>query len=307
MKIVFMGTPAFAAFFLESLLKTPHEIACVVTQPDRPAGRGRVLTPPPVKEVALAAGIPVLQPDDLKSEEFENALREYQADLFVVVAYSILPKKILTLSRFGALNVHGSLLPKYRGAAPVQRAIANGELQTGVTVFLLDEKMDHGPVLERRIVPIDIQDTTATLLEKMQAPGFEALLSAINALENGTQKFLEQEHTEATPAPKLKKEEGKIDFNLSALEIHNRIRAFSPWPGGYASLQGKTIYFRKTSVPEKSMNLKPGEAKIEKDSLYIGTSNGVLEILSLQVEGKREMLVADFLRGLQMREGLQFC
>ncbi len=307
MKIVFMGTPAFAAFFLESLLKTPHEIACVVTQPDRPAGRGRVLTPPPVKEVALAAGIPVLQPDDLKSEEFENALREYQADLFVVVAYSILPKKILTLSRFGALNVHGSLLPKYRGAAPVQRAIANGELQTGVTVFLLDEKMDHGPVLERRIVPIDIQDTTATLLEKMQAPGFEALLSAINALENGTQKFLEQEHTEATPAPKLKKEEGKIDFNLSALEIHNRIRAFSPWPGGYASLQGKTIYFRKTSVSEKSMNLKPGEAKIEKDSLYIGTSNGVLEILSLQVEGKREMLVADFLRGLQMREGLQFC
>lgn len=307
MKIVFMGTPAFAAFFLESLLKTPHEIACVVTQPDRPAGRGRVLTPPPVKEVALAAGIPVLQPDDLKSEEFENALREYQADLFVVVAYSILPQKILTLSRFGALNVHGSLLPKYRGAAPVQRAIANGELQTGVTVFLLDEKMDHGPVLERRIVPIDIQDTTATLLEKMQIPGFEALLSAINALENGTQKFLEQEHTEATPAPKLKKEEGKIDFNLSALEIHNRIRAFSPWPGGYASLQGKTIYFRKTSVPEKSMNLKPGEAKIEKDSLYVGTSNGVLEILSLQVEGKREMLVADFLRGLQMREGLQFC
>ena len=127
MKIVFMGTPAFAAFFLESLLKTPHEIACVVTQPDRPAGRGRVLTPPPVKEVALAAGIPVLQPDDLKSEEFENALREYQADLFVVVAYSILPQKILTLSRFGTLNVHGSLLPKYRGAAPVQRAIANGE------------------------------------------------------------------------------------------------------------------------------------------------------------------------------------
>ena len=174
-----MGTPAFAAYFLKSLLNTPHEIVAVVTQPDRPAGRGRVLTPPPVKEVALAAGLPVLQPENLKAPEFEQELRKFQADLFVVVAYSILPKNILSVSRLGALNVHGSLLPKYRGAAPVQRAIAAGETETGVTVFLLDEQMDHGPVLERRIVPINIQDTSATLLEKMQNPGYDALISAI--------------------------------------------------------------------------------------------------------------------------------
>lgn len=307
MKIVFMGTPAFAAYFLKSLLNTPHEIVAVVTQPDRPAGRGRVLTPPPVKEVALAAGLPVLQPENLKAPEFEQELRKFQADLFVVVAYSILPKNILSVSRLGALNVHGSLLPKYRGAAPVQRAIAAGETETGVTVFLLDEQMDHGPVLERRIVPIDIQDTSATLLEKMQNPGYDALISAIQNLEAGNPKFLIQEHEQATPAPKIKKEEGRLDFTLSALEIHNRIRAFSPWPGGYAMLQGKVAYLRQTKLSEKNLGPEPGKIFIEKNAMFVSTGKGTLEVLSLQVEGKKEMPVADFLRGLQNREGLCFC
>lgn len=307
MKIVFMGTPAFAAYFLKALIVSPHDIVAVVTQPDRPAGRGRVLTPPPVKEVALASNLPVLQPEDLKSPEFEKELRALEADLFVVVAYSILPKNILSASRLGALNVHGSLLPKYRGAAPVQRAIASGETETGVTIFLLDELMDHGPILERRVVPIDIQDTSASLLEKMQEPGLEGLLSAISSLESGTPTFLPQVHEEATPAKKLKKEEGLLDFNLSALELHNRIRAFSPWPGGYARLQGKVAYIRKTKLAEKEQNLAPGEVLLEKDSMLVGTGKGTLEILSLQMEGKKEMPVADFLRGLQNREGLQFC
>ena len=182
MKIVFMGTPDFAAHFLEHLIASDNEVLAVVTQPDRPAGRGRVLTPPPVKETALKHNLPVLQPTDLKSPEFEADLRKYDADLFVVVAYSILPKNILAVAKFGAVNVHGSLLPKYRGAAPVQRAIADGLLETGVTVFRLDEKMDHGPILAQRTVAIGHQDTTASLLDKMVAPGCDALDDAIDIM-----------------------------------------------------------------------------------------------------------------------------
>ena len=181
-----MGTPEFAACFLKHLKESDGiDVVGVVTQPDRPAGRGRVLTPPPVKQLALEYGLPVLQPLDLKAPEFEADLRAFGADLFVVVAYSILPKNILAVTKFGAVNVHGSMLPKYRGAAPVQRAIADGLPETGVTVFRLDEKMDHGPILSQKVVKIDHQDTTASLLEKMVAPGCEALDEAIAQLEGG--------------------------------------------------------------------------------------------------------------------------
>ena len=203
MKIVFMGTPEFAACFLKHLKESDFaDVVAVVTQPDRPAGRGRVLTPPPVKQLALEFGLPVLQPTDLKSSEFESALRAFDADLFVVVAYSILPKNILAVAKFGAVNVHGSLLPKYRGAAPVQRAIADGLKETGVTVFRLDEKMDHGPILAQKVVAIDHQDTTASLLEKMVAPGCEALDEAIHQLMEGREKDLTQDHAQASGAPR---------------------------------------------------------------------------------------------------------
>lgn len=307
MKIVFMGTPAFAAGFLESLLSSKHEVLAVVTQPDRPAGRGRTLTPPPVKVLAQEKGLKVIQPEDLKSMEFDAELRALNADLFVVVAYSILPKNILGASRLGAVNVHGSLLPKYRGAAPVQRAIAAGDKESGVTVFLLDEKMDHGPVLERRVIPIDHQDTSATLLDKMLAPGCEALAAAIDALESGNPQFLPQSHDQATPAPKLKKEEGKLDFSKSANELHDRIRAFSPWPGGYATLNGKNAYIRTTDTPNVSYSLEPGQVKFDSNRMFVGTGGGILEVLTIQLEGKREMPVADFVCGLQVKEGLRFC
>ena len=243
MKIVFMGTPDFAAHFLEHLIASDNEVLAVVTQPDRPAGRGRVL---------LKHNLPVLQPTDLKSPEFEADLRKYDADLFVVVAYSILPKNILAVAKFGAVNVHGSLLPKYRGAAPVQRAIADGLSETGVTVFRLDEKMDHGPILAQRTVVIGHQDTTASLLDKMVAPGCDALDDAIAQLKNGCEKDLSQDHAQASGAPKLKKEEGLIDFKLPAKVIHNRIRAFNPWPGGYGKLGGRMVYLRKTDTPGKA-------------------------------------------------------
>ena len=307
MKIIFMGTPEFAAHFLEHLHSGPHQVLAVVTQPDRPVGRGRVLTPPPVKAKALELGLPVLQPASVKDASFAEDLKRWDADLFVIVAFSILPKAVLACSKFGAINVHGSLLPKYRGAAPVQWAIANGESSTGVSVFLLDEKMDHGPLLEQRNIPIDLQDTASSVLEKMVKPGCDALDVAIDRISNGEIKeLLAQEHEKASPAPKLKKEDGKIDFLKSALEIHNRIRAFFPWPGGFCSFNGKVAYFRKTIPAKRNLGISPGEGKFLDGKLFVGTGNGELEILEIQLEGKRAMSAADFLRGIQKKDALCF-
>jgi methionyl-tRNA formyltransferase len=260
-----------------------------------------------VKEAALKHNLPVLQPTDLKSPEFEADLRKYDADLYVVVAYSILPKNILGITKFGAVNVHGSLLPKYRGAAPVQRAIADGLKETGVTVFRLDEKMDHGPILAQRTVVIDHQDTTASLLDKMVVPGCDALDDALNQLKNGCEKDLTQDHAQASGAPKIKKEEGLIDFNLPARTIHDRIRAFNPWPGGYGKLGGRMVYLRQTDTPENGPSLAPGVVEFKDNRLFVGTGEGVLEVIEIQAEGKKPMPVADFMRGIQKREGLQFC
>ena len=307
MKIIFMGTPEFASHFLSYLAESSHEVVAVVTQPDRPAGRGKTITPPPVKILAEKLGLPVIQPENLKDPEFESTLLKYNADIFIVVAFSILPKKILGASRYGALNIHGSLLPAYRGAAPVQWAIANGEPQTGVTIFLLDEKMDHGPILEQREVKIDDDDTTESILNKMVLPACNGLEEALKKIEVHSSEVIEQNHEKATAAPKLKKEDGLLDFQKSALELHNRIRGFSPWPGGYSNLQGKKVYLRKTRVFEDSIKLNPGHLLIEKNHLLVGTKSGVLEILEIQTEGKKSMPASDYIKGLHQREGLLFC
>lgn len=312
MKIVFMGTPAFSAGFLNALLQSKHEVITVVTQPDRPAGRGQKSAASPVKLLALSHSLPILQPENLKSPEFEEALGALHADLFVVVAFSILPKNILSLSQFGAVNVHGSILPKYRGAAPVQRAILSGESETGVTVFLLDEKMDHGPILERRTIAIASDDTTTSLLDKMLPPGIDALFSALDAIESGAPQFLPQRHEQATAAPKIRKEEGKIDFSRKAFDLHNLIRAFFPWPGAYATLGGKTAYLRKARIfsgndSQTLPELSPGEIFCTKEKMFVGTGEGILEVISLQLEGKREMPAADFFRGARLEKGMRFC
>ncbi|PBC73892.1 methionyl-tRNA formyltransferase [Fibrobacter intestinalis] len=302
-----MGTPVFAAHFLEHLHSGSHQVVAVVTQPDRPVGRGRVITPPPVKEKALALGIPVLQPASVKEDSFAEELLRYQADIFVVVAFSILPKRVLGCAKFGAVNVHGSMLPQYRGAAPVQWAIANGDKMTGVSIFLLDEKMDHGPILEQRKIPIGPYDTEEDILNKMVAPGCEALDSALQRIFEGKCESLsEQDHANASPAPKLKKEDGKIDFSQSAQQIHNRIRAFFPWPGGFCKFNGKIAYFRKTDVV-KDLAIPPGFVRNEKDRLLVGTGNGTLEVLEIQLEGKRPMPAADFLRGIQNKNQENLC
>ena len=297
MRILFMGTPEFSAEFLKHLLKGEHQVVAVATQPDKPVGRGMELHSPPVKLTALEAGIPVLQPNSVKEPAFAEDLKKFNADIFVVVAFSILPKEVLATSKLGAINIHGSLLPKYRGAAPVQWAIANCEQKTGLTVFLLDEKMDHGPVLEMKEIAIEQNDTTETLLKKMVAPGCEALDSALAKLQSGNFTAIEQNHELASPAPKLKKEDALIDWNTSALQIHKRLCAFTPWPGAYTSLNGQKIFIRKTEISALDKKLKPGEIFVNKNTIFAGTVNGVLSILEVQAEGKKRMPAADYFRG----------
>jgi len=292
-----MGTPEFSAEFLKHLLKGEHHVVAVATQPDKPVGRGMELHSPPVKLTALEAGIPVLQPNSVKEPAFAEELKTFNADIFVVVAFSILPKDVLAASKLGAINIHGSLLPKYRGAAPVQWAIANCEQKTGLTVFLLDEKMDHGPVLEMKEIAIEQNDTTETLLKKMVVPGCEALDSALAKLQSGNFTAIEQNHEQASPAPKLKKEDALIDWNTSALQIHKRLCAFTPWPGAYTSLNGQKIFIRKTEISELDKKLKPGEIFVNKNTVFAGTANGVLSILEVQAEGKKRMPAADYFRG----------
>ncbi|MCL2102189.1 MAG: methionyl-tRNA formyltransferase [Fibromonadales bacterium] len=296
MRIVFMGTPEFAVEFLKHLIKSEHEVIAVATQPDKPQGRGMELRSPPAKIAALEAGIPVLQ-HSVKNPEFAEELKKLNADIFVVVAFSILPREVLAASKLGAINIHGSLLPKYRGAAPVQWAIANCEKATGLTIFLLDEKMDHGPILEQRELKIEQDDTTETILKKMAAPGCEALDAALQKLQTKNFVPIPQDHSKASSAPKLKKEDGLIDWNMSALQIHKRLCAFTPWPGAYTTLNGQKIFIRKSNF-FKNTEMKPSEISIQKDNVFVGTGDGVLAILEIQAEGKKRMPATDYFRGV---------
>jgi methionyl-tRNA formyltransferase len=241
MKIVFMGTPDFSAFFLKALVQAGHTVCAVVTQPDRPAGRGRKPTPPPVKMTALELGLPIVQPASVKDASFAAHIHSLQADISVVVAFSILPQAVLQATRLGALNMHGSLLPRYRGAAPIQWAVANGETQTGATVFLLDAKMDHGPILKQALLPILPEDTSLSIFEKMIPVGTQAVLEALRELEQGNAQTIEQDHSLATPAPKLKKEDGLIDVQSSAQQVYDRFRGFYSWPGTWGYFNGKVL------------------------------------------------------------------
>jgi methionyl-tRNA formyltransferase len=295
-----MGTPEFAAEFLKHLIKGEHNVIAVATQPDKQSGRGMELHSPPVKVAALENGIQVLQPTSVKNPEFAEELKKLNSDIFVVVAYSILPKEVLAASRLGAINLHGSLLPKYRGAAPVQWAIANCEQTTGLTVFLLDEKMDNGPILEQRELSIEQNDTTETLLKKMIIPGCEALDTALAKLNSGNYTLLEQNHGHASTAPKLKKEDGLVNWNLSAIQIHKKLCAFTPWPGAYTNLNGQKIFLRKTSIDlTLDCHLSSGEILVQKNEVFAGTGNGALAILEIQAEGKKRMAAADYFRGIK--------
>ncbi|MDB5049015.1 MAG: fmt [Fibrobacteres bacterium] len=331
MKIVFMGTPEFAVAFLESLHASRHQVALVVTQPDKPKGRGQKLTAPPVKEKALELGYPVAQPVSLKDPGFHDLIREQRADLLVVVAYRILPDTLFPLARFGAVNVHGSLLPKFRGAAPVQWAVATGEPETGVTVFQLDKEIDHGGVLARAVTPIGPEETSADLFARLREMGRETLMRVLDDLEAGRARPEPQDHGQSSPAPKLKKEDGKLDWNKPARYLHDRIRGFNPYPICYTHQTGAGRVLRVhasrvepappgmiamydavrlgvTMGPDREI-LQAGQVRVSADRHpLVATGEGWLKLVEVQWEGKPRVSGPDFINGLQPaeRENLRF-
>jgi len=248
----------------------------------------------------------VLQPESLKDETFLQELRDLQADVSVVVAFSILPRLALGVTRLGAVNLHGSLLPRYRGAAPVQWAVANGEHKTGLSVFLLDEKMDHGPLLVQERLDIHPEETGYELLMRMVPLGCGALDKALDGLTTNSIQPLAQDHGQACPAPKLRKEDGIIDWTLDAHKIHDRVRGFHPWPGAFTQLAGKTIHIHKTRPFRGGEQWHPGEIRVQENRMLVGTGCGILEILELQNEGKKPVKALDFLHGLRVEDALRF-
>ena len=302
--LVFMGTPAFAVPALEALLVQGHRVKLVVTQPDKPKGRGQKAAASPVKEKALELGIPLAQPDSLKTPEFQRLIAEQKADLLVVVAFRILPASLFPLARFGAVNIHGSLLPKYRGAAPIQWAIAGGESETGVTIFQLDDAVDHGKILAQVKTPIGPDETAGELFGRLSGLGRDLLLTTVADLEAGRARPLEQNHAEATPAPKLKKEDGRIDWNLPAASLHNRVRAFNPYPVCYTTEAGtnRILRIHRTQVLPDT-DLPPGVLSMEAGRQpVVGTGKGALRLLEVQWEGKPKVSGQDFVNGLRGAE-----
>lgn len=291
-----MGTPDFAVPSLDVLIKSKHKIAAVVTGADKERGRGKKISFTPVKTLAIQHNIPVFQPEKLKDEIFINELKNFNADLFVIVAFRILPKEVFTLPSKGSFNLHGSLLPKYRGAAPIQWALINGEHETGLTTFMLDEKVDTGNIILQEKIKIDDEDNFGSLHDKMSKLGAEIVLKTVNLIEEGNFKLYKQDDIISLPAPKITKEFCEINWRKPAIEIHNFIRGLSPIPGAYFKYKDKIIKIYKTNV-KHSLSLKPGEIKQDKKNLYIGCSNNSLEILELQLEGKKRLSIIEFLRG----------
>lgn len=301
MKLVFFGTPEFAAEFLLTLHADPFfDIAAVVTTPDEPLGRKKILTPPATKVVAINKGIPVVQPVKLKDPAFAEQLAALRPNIFVVIAYGrILPPSVLDIPPLGCVNVHPSLLPKLRGPSPIISAIANGETETGVSIMQLDAEMDHGPILAQIAFPVDAQETTASLTEKVVAQGVPALIDTLKKYAAKEIMPREQDHAAATRCAMLTREDGRIDWSESAEVIERKIRAYNPWPGTSTVWQRKEVpvTLKIFSAEISDVVLKPGFVAIENGNLLIGTGTTALRILELQPSSGKRMQAADFLRG----------
>jgi methionyl-tRNA formyltransferase len=306
-KIIFFGTPSFAVPSLQTLLEGPDRVVAVVTQPDRPRGRGQKKSPLPVKNLAREAGVPVLQPQNVKEDPFLEVIRGFGADLFVVVAYGrILTGALLAIPRHGAMNVHASLLPKHRGAAPISRAILEGETVTGVTTMMLDEGMDTGDILMQVRVPVGEDDTSDVLHDRLAAAGARLLRETVSALKQGTLLRKPQDHTQASYAPMIKKEDGRIDWKRSAVEIERRVRAFTAWPGAFTSFKGRVLKIYKAEVRQDGSGRQPGQVTwVGADFVEVGTGNGRLAIFEVQPEGGRRMAVREFLPGHAIEVGTE--
>ena len=309
MKLVFCGTPQFAVPTLLALARAKHEIALVVTQPDRASGRGLASAPPPVKVAAESLNIPTIQPEKIKNNPaFRLQLEAIAPDAIIVVAYGrIIPKWMLELPRYGNINLHGSLLPKYRGAAPIQWAIASGESETGVTTMLLNEGLDTGDMLLAHKVAI-LPDTTAPeLFDTLSDVGAHLMVETLRRLEAGDLQPASQDHAAATHAPLLTRADGEIDFNRTAQQIYNRWRGFQPWPGAFTHFRGKRMVIHRLRVHnEVGSGLQPGAIIVNAGKFLVGCGGGsVLELLEVQVEGKARVTAAEFARGYQVRTAEQ--
>ncbi|WP_404366295.1 methionyl-tRNA formyltransferase [Marinobacter sp.] len=299
MRIVFAGTPDFAATALRSLIASGHTIAGVYSQPDRPAGRGRKLAPSPVKQVALDAGLPVYQPESLKTAEAQAELAGLKPEVMVVAAYGlILPRATLDIPDHGCLNIHASLLPRWRGAAPIQRAIAAGDRETGITIMQMAEGLDTGDMLLKLATPIRPDDTGGSLHDRLAGLGGEAIVEALHLLARGELKGEPQNDSEACYARKLSKEEGQIDWSRAAADIERQIRAFNPWPGSYTDLGEQRIRIHQAEVLPDSIPGKPGTVVIrDRSGIDVVCGEGLLRITQLQIPGARPQSASDLING----------
>lgn len=298
MKIVFFGTPSISVKCLERLTNSPHEVVAVVTVTDKEQGRGKKILPSPVKQFALEHKIPVIQPESLKSEEFVSQLKEINADLFIVVAFKILPASVYNIPPLGSFNLHGSLLPKYRGAAPIQWAIIKGDNITGLTTFKLADKVDTGNIYLKEEVVIEESDNFGSLYEKMAEVGAGLVIRTVEMLDSGNIDLLPQDDSLASPAPKITKEICQLNFYNDAISIHNLVRGLSPSPGAFFIRNGKQFKVYLTHLSEQ--DLTPGQFMTTKHQIFVGTGSGSLEILEIQPEGKKRMLASEFLRGYKL-------
>ena len=306
MKSVFMGTPDFAAGSLKALIDAGHEITAVVTQPDKPKGRSKELVPSPVKVCAKKHGIPVLQPKRIKTAEAVGELKGYEADIYIVAAFGqILTQEILDIPHYGCLNIHASLLPKYRGASPIQHVIIDGEEKTGVTIMQMDAGIDTGDMLYKKEIPIESWDDYETLHDKLTVLGAEAVVEALELLVKGKLKPEKQKEDLSCYAPLIDKAMGKIDFSRDALTIDRKIRGMTPWPSAFTGYRGKQLkIWRSDPDMEADASGKPGEILlVDKDRVTVAAGRGVVHIYDLQLEGKKRMTAHDFLLGVKMKPG----
>ncbi|WP_312629883.1 methionyl-tRNA formyltransferase [Scandinavium sp.] len=297
LRIIFAGTPDFAARHLDALLSSGHQIVGVFTQPDRPAGRGKKLMPSPVKVLAEEKGLPVFQPASLRPQENQQLVAELNADVMVVVAYGlILPKAVLDMPRLGCINVHGSLLPRWRGAAPIQRSLWAGDAQTGVTIMQMDVGLDTGDMLYKLACPITAEDTSGSLYDKLAELGPQGLIETLKQLAEGTAKPEVQDEALVTHAEKLSKEEARVDWSLSAEQLERNIRAFNPWPMSWLEIDGQPVKVWQATVIHADTAAEPGTiVDANKQGIQVATARGILNLQSLQPAGKKAMSVQDLL------------
>lgn len=307
MKIVYMGTPDFSVGALEALVKAGHEVVLVVTQPDKPKGRGKEIQISPVKECALKLGLPVYQPAKIREPESVEHMKSIDADIYVVAAFGqILPQEILDIPRLGCVNIHASLLPKYRGAAPIQQAIIDGEEYTGVTIMQMDAGMDTGDILTQRKVEITEEETGGSLFDKLSQVGAELIVETLPLLEKGEITPIKQDESLSTRCGRLSKDMGRINWNMSAKNISNLVRALNPWPSCFTKIDGKTLKIWSAWATEDDQTGVPGTvASVDKEYIEINTGKGRLVCTQVQLEGKKRMQVKDFLLGYKIEKGMK--